>query len=529
MKGSKIYMLFLCLFLVIVFLHEYMSPHEFSWKPTYDKNDKEPFGSYIFDDVLSSSIDDYTVINKTFYQIIQEDSAAQPRAFLLTENNMRFNETDMEFLLKLINSGNQIMICTENFPYILGDTICFETAYGGYFSSSFGYYANSDRSRDSIFFGTDTLNPECIFEVYPQIHPVSIVQGKTKWVYNRQNDTIPNISMSSKNDTTSDIYMETESTLKQEAKPADEYNTDAYLPETDTGTMSETEAEHMMEAETETEDETETDFETPDFTAIRDTEPDSESDTITNPEDNLTVAEYLNNREQVFHPLKCDSSEVLVWNNQNKPLVLRVFLGKGELFLVSTPLMFTNYSILDRNNASYAFRLLSYMKDKPLVRIEAYGKHSDEPETPLRYILSETPLRWAIYSILLLLLLFMFFTARRRQRIIPVVQSPPNRTFGFMQLISNLYYQKHNNGEVIKMKYTYFCAEVKRLIGIELKDEVPDVSDYTRLSEKTGIDKDFISILLKDIRVAIYQSSANDLQLKKFIDGMNDILRALKS
>ena len=484
MKGSRIYMLFLCISLVIVFLHEYTSPHQFSWTPTYDKNDKEPFGSYVFDDVLSSSIDDYTVINQTFYQIMQEDSTAQPRAFLLTENNLWFSETDVEFLYKLINLGNQVMICTGSFPYILEDSICFETEYNGY-GSSFGRYVERERSRDSIFFGTDTLNPECIFEVYPQMHPISIVEGKTKWVYsNIQSDTITDISTSSKDNTTPDDKDDTYT--KTEADDAD-----------------------------------------PDFTTIHDT--DSESDTTTIPEEDLDDSEYTYNGELLFHPLKCDSSEVLVWNNQNKPLVLRVFIGKGELFLVSTPLMFTNYSILDGSNASYAFRLLSYMKDKPLARIEAYGEHSDEPRTPLRYVLSETPLRWAVYSILTLLILFMFFTAKRRQRVIPVVKSPPNLTFGFMQLISNLYYQKHNNSEILKMKYTYFCAEIKRIIGIELQDEVPNISDYTRLSEKTGIDIDYISLLLKDIRVAIYQSQADDLQLKKFIDGMNDILRALRS
>lgn len=491
MKGSRLYMIFLFAFLVLVFLMEYMAPHQFSWKPTYDKYDKEPFGSYVFDDILSSSIENYTVTDKTFYQIMQEDSTVSPRAFLLTEDRLHFNETDIEYLYRLVHLGNQIMICTDNFPYTLEDTLCFETKYGEYIPS-FEYYVKEKRDRDSIFFGTDTLNPEYIFEVYPQIHPVSIAQGKQKWSYNNANHRTP---------------------PSMKASPDDNYETDPDTVLTD-------------------DSDEEINFDT------TDTDPSATFDSIQESENHVVIDAVILEELEIedtitskyeFVPINCDSTEVLVWNNKNKPLVLRAFIGKGEIFLVSTPLMFTNYGILDNHNASYAFRLLSYMKGKPLIRIEAYGTHSDKPRTPLRYILSEPPLRWAVYSIIILLILFMVFTARRRQRIIPVVKTPPNRSFEFMQLISNLYYQRHDNGEILKMKHLYFCAEVKSLIGVDLQENIPDESDYRRLAEKTGMENQLLSKLLKNIQYAVYRSEVDDLQLKQYVDGMNDILRALKT
>jgi len=428
MKGSRLYLLLMFAFLVIVFLVGYLEPHQFVWEPTYDKNDKEPFGSYVFDDVLSSSLDKYSVVNKTFYQLYQEDSILSSRAFLLTEQSIDFNKTDIEYLYKLIHLGNKIMICTDDYPYQLEDTLHFYISYERY-TSFFEKNMLKNSVRDSIFFGTDPLNPECIFEVFPQVHPVSLnFRGGM-----------------------------------EEAGDVEEV-----------GEMGEVE-----EAGT------------------------------------------------VFHA-NCDSVRILVWDNKNIPLALHAYIGKGELFLVTTPLMFTNFGILDGMNASYVFRLLSFLKDKPLIRIEAYGKHGDKPHTPLRYILSETPLRWGTYSILLLLLLFMFFTAKRRQRIIPVINTPPNRTFGFMQLISNLYYQKHDNVEILKMKYMYFCAEIKNQIGVELYERVPDESDYERLVEKTGIEKDLIYLLLQNIRLAIYREEVYDLQLQQYIDGLNVILKGLK-
>ena len=441
MKGSRLYFLFLFAFFVIVFVIEITTPHQFVWKPTYDKFDKEPFGSYVFDDILSSSIDNYSVVNKTLYQIFQEDSVSGERAFLVTERNPVFGEIDIEILYKFLHLGNHVMICTDQFSPRLRDTLHFGTSTDRYnmFEANF---LSKNNDRDSIFFGTDTLNPVRIFEVFPHLHPVSIELGTYKW--------------------------------------------DEILNETS---------------------------DSPDEETVGAAEMDSSS----------------TNRERKYYPINCDSTETLVWGNMNKPLVARVFIGKGELFLVSTPLMFTNFGMLDGANASYAFQLLSYMKDRPLIRIESYGVHGDKPQTPLRYILSETSLRWATYAGLTLLILFMAFTAKRRQRIIPVVMAPRNRSFGFIQLISNLYFQKHNNIEILKMKYMYFSADVKNLIGVELYEQVPNESDYERLIEKTGIDKDFIHILLYNIRQSTYREEVNDLQLKQYIDGMNTLLRALKN
>ena len=456
MKGSRLYLLFLFAFLVIVFIIEYKAPHQFVWEPTYDKYDKEPFGSYVFDDVLSSSIDNYTVVNKTFYQLYQEDSTLSSQAFLLTELSLDFYDTDIDYLYKIIHLGNQVMLCSDYFSYQLRDTLHFALSYDRYFSFIEKNMAK-DAVRDRIIFGTDTLHPECVYEMFPKVHPYSIKAGKTKEIGESE----------------------------------------------ETGEISE--AEENREAE-----------EIREIREIREAEETVEQGEIRETGD---TAENFS--------FNCDSVEILVWDDENKPLVIRAFIGKGELFIVTTPLMFTNFGILDGANASYVFRLLSFMKDRPLIRIEAYGKHGDKPHTPLRYILSEAPLRWATYSILFLLILFIFFTAKRRQRIIPVINVPPNRTLGFMQLISNLYYQKHNNLEILKMKYMYFCAEVKIQIGVDLYESVPDETYYERLIEKTGMDKDFINLLLKNIRLAINRSEVNDLQLQQYIDGMNELLHAL--
>lgn len=111
------------------------------------------------------------------------------------------------------------------------------------------------------------------------------------------------------------------------------------------------------------------------------------------------------------------------------PVAMTCPVGKGEVILVSTPLIFTNYGILDGNNSAYIFRLLSQMGEFPVVRTEGYVKETAETQqSPFRYLLSRQPLRWALYLTMIAILLFMIFTARRRQRVIPVIREPENKS-----------------------------------------------------------------------------------------------------
>ena len=113
-----------------------------------------------------------------------------------------------------------------------------------------------------------------------------------------------------------------------------------------------------------------------------------------------------------------------------------------EIILVGTPLLFTNYGVL--NNSAYVHRLMNRLKDLPVVRTEAYMPNYDaSEESPLREFLKRPPLRWALYLVVLGIVLFMGFNARRRQRAIPVEQPPRNHQLDFIRHIGTLQYLKN--------------------------------------------------------------------------------------
>ena len=138
-------------------------------------------------------------------------------------------------------------------------------------------------------------------------------------------------------------------------------------------------------------------------------------------------------------------SEVLAWipdeESINEVLAISFPMGRGEIILVSTPLLFTNYGVL--NQSAYVHRLMNRLKDLPMVRTEAYMPNYDaSQESPFREFLKRPPLRWALYLVLLGVVLLVGFNARRRQRAIPVEEPPRNYQLEFIRHIGTLKYLK---------------------------------------------------------------------------------------
>lgn len=207
------------------------------------------------------------------------------------------------------------------------------------------------------------------------------------------------------------------------------------------------------------------------------------------------------------------------------PVALVRSVGEGEVILVSTPLLFTNYGMLDRHNATYLFRLLTSLQGLPVVRTEAYNRHAEEQQTPLRYLLSQPPLRWAVYLTMLAILLFMVFTARRKQRIIPVMQRPDNKSLEFIELIGTLYCQKKDHANLVHKKYIYFAEELRRSIQVDVEDVGEDKRNFERIASKTGMEVDKLAHFFREIRPVIYGGrTISSEEMKHYIDKMNEII-----
>lgn len=215
------------------------------------------------------------------------------------------------------------------------------------------------------------------------------------------------------------------------------------------------------------------------------------------------------------------------------PAAVSVPYGKGEVIFVSSPLLFTNYGMLEGNTSVYIFRLMSYLADLPVYRTEAYVKTDAmlvAEQSPFREFIKRPPLRWALYLALLGVVLFMIFTARRRQRVIPIMSKPANRSLEFIQLIGTLYYQRKDHVDLVRKKFKLFAEELRKTAGVDISDVNTDDSEYLLLAEKTGMNCDRLKKVIRQIRLVLHsEGNISVEEMRSLIDAMDTIVRHAKN
>ena len=215
------------------------------------------------------------------------------------------------------------------------------------------------------------------------------------------------------------------------------------------------------------------------------------------------------------------------------PTAVSVPYGKGEVIFVSSPLLFTNYGMLEGNTFVYIFRLMSYLADLPVYRTEAYVKTDAmlvAEQSPFREFIKRPPLRWALYLALLGVVLFMIFTARRRQRVIPIISKPANRSLEFIQLIGTLYYQRKDHVDLVRKKFKLFAEELRKTAGVDISDVNTDDREYLLLAEKTGMNSDRLKKVIRQIRLALHsEGNISVEEMRSLIDAMDTIIRHAKN
>ena len=171
--------------------------------------------------------------------------------------------------------------------------------------------------------------------------------------------------------------------------------------------------------------------------------------------------------------------------------------GKGVFYIHTNPEIFTNYQmlkmdILDRN---YLNTIMSYLPRESPIYFNKIDKNNYEiSNSPLRYIMSKKPLKWAWYLLILGILLFMLFAGKRRQRIIPEIPKVKNTTTEFVHSVSNLHFEAKDFDGAIGKTITYFLEHVRSKYYLATNNL--DERFIKQLALKTGKPKEQIEHLV---------------------------------
>lgn len=186
---------------------------------------------------------------------------------------------------------------------------------------------------------------------------------------------------------------------------------------------------------------------------------------------------------------------------------LRYSIGKGNLFLNANPRLFTNYSLLNSTDRSYAETALSFVRNNSsLVWDQYYALGRDDEESSMRFFLRNPPLRWAFYISIFSLIAFVIYEAKRRQRIIPVVEPLENATLNFVNVVGQVYYEQRDYRNISDKKIVYFLEYLRSVYY--LKTNMLDQEFIDNFAQKTAIEHGFATNLVNHIN---YISSVKEV------------------
>lgn len=175
---------------------------------------------------------------------------------------------------------------------------------------------------------------------------------------------------------------------------------------------------------------------------------------------------------------------ILAMNEEWEPVLASIPVGKGKVLISSTPLLYTNYFLVQPNTRGYAEAALSYLPEQPSYWTEYYHLGRLESPTPLRFVLSEPALRWAYYLGMGILISFVLFNLKRRQRPIPVVQPPANTSLQFAQTVARLYWGQQDHLDLAHKKIAYFREDLRE--RYQMPAGAADEGFLQRLIRKSG-------------------------------------------
>lgn len=460
MKSSRNFLFAMLVLFVLFCLLQVNLPKKFVWSPTFSHVDKQPFGCFVFDSVLTQSLPNgYHVTKKTFFQLDQEH-AKEKISVLMVVDQQNLKQLDVKYLCNIARRGGKVMVVA---------------------SSSFDDGRNADtvvvdelertfkvRIEDGIYFslrgilsGLKAHDNDMYDTIYWNNRETMYAAQSYKMFYNMVGGT---------------LFVDSVPKVKRLAYTL---STAGYDYKHDSLYVG-------------------------DFTRF---------DTIVDEKERIE-------RIDTFAIKKVSAA-------------VSVPYGKGEVIFVSSPLLFTNYGMLEGNTSVYIFRLMSYLADLPVYRTEAYVKTDAmlvAEQSPFREFIKRPPLRWALYLALLGVVLFMIFTARRRQRVIPIMSKPANRSLEFIQLIGTLYYQRKDHVDLVRKKFKLFAEELRKTAGVDISDVNTDDREYLLLAEKTGMNSDRLKKVIRQIRLVLHsEGNISVEEMRSLIDAMDTIVRHAKN
>jgi hypothetical protein len=132
-KGSK-YIILAMVTLGALMLLQYNQPKNINWYPSYVATHKIPYGTYVFNTLLSKKFSGKVQdVRVPPFEFLNRQTEAHG-TYLFVNNDIAFEKAELNELLNWTAKGNTVFIASENFEERLLDTLKLSTGYiyGGF-------------------------------------------------------------------------------------------------------------------------------------------------------------------------------------------------------------------------------------------------------------------------------------------------------------------------------------------------------------------------------------------------------------
>lgn len=205
------------------------------------------------------------------------------------------------------------------------------------------------------------------------------------------------------------------------------------------------------------------------------------------------------------------NTEVVAQNLKGNAILIKTRFGKGSFIVNTSPVLFTNYFVLQENGADFIARSLSLLPVRDVYWDEYYKPGVKKAETPLRFILSEESLKWGYFLTFFSLIFFILFKAKRKQRIIPLFEKPRNTRLEFVESLGKLYERYGSYSDAVEKRMQFLLEQLR--VKYQIKIQKVDDSFDRLVSSRSGADPDKAKAL-KNMYLGLQKSgdvTENDL------------------
>jgi len=203
----------------------------------------------------------------------------------------------------------------------------------------------------------------------------------------------------------------------------------------------------------------------------------------------------------------CDSDSSVVplgFIQPDRVNFFKIPFGKGNLFIHTDPILFTNFYMVQEGKVDSAASVFSHTSYRKIIWDEyhslfSFNRNPNSYSNPLYYIMDQPALRYAWWLLVGLALLYVLFAAKRQQRFIPVVEKKTNTSLAFLKMVSSLHFQNKNNGEMARKKMRFFLHTVRTRYG--LHTHTIDQSFIEKLAAKSQVSQAEVDLIFQQYRI----------------------------